>query len=337
MPRGVHLSLQMKQKILEKLRKGEKQSKIAKDLHLNKSIISRTISNYNTRGTLEGTPKSGRRRKTDAVVDRNIKRMAVADPFVSASLIKQQLGEVSVSVSTIKRRLKEAGLYGRKSAKKPFISRKNREARLKFAREHVNWSYEKWKTVLFSDESRFKLFSSDGICWVRRPVNERFNPKYTRPTIKHGGGGIMVWGCFGGFGMGPLVKIDGIMDRFVYQNILENHMLPWAEDNMSLRWVFQHDNDPKHTSKVVKDWLIANKVNVMVWSAQSPDLNPIENLWDEIDRRLHEKKLSNVNEMFKEIQRVWNSISGDYIEKLIRSMKSRCQAVITSRGYATRY
>lgn len=337
MPRGIHLSLQLKQKILEKFENGEKQCKIAEDLNLHKSIISRVLSNFQRRGTLEGVPKCGRKRKTDSVVDRKIKMLSTQDPFMSAPRIKQQLGGVSISVSTIKRRLQEAGLYGRKSAKKPFISKKNREARLRFAREHVNWSYEKWKTVLFSDESRFKLFQSDGICWVRRPINERFNPKYTRPTVKHGGGGIMVWGCFGGFGMGPLVKIDGIMDRYVYQDILANQMLPWAEENMSLRWVFQHDNDPKHTAKLIKDWLAAENVNVMDWPAQSPDLNPIENLWDEIDRRIHTKNLTKMTELFEELQIIWNSIAQEYIDKLLNSMRTRCFEVIKNKEYATRY
>ena len=147
----------------------------------------------------------------------------------------------------------------------------------------------------------------------------------------------MVWGCFGGFGMGPLVKMDGIMDRYVYHDILANHMMPWAEENMSLRWTFQHDNDPKHTSKLIKDWLIAQNVTVMDWPAQSPDLSPIENLWDEIDRRIHTKNITNTSDLFEEIQNIWNSIPQDYIDKLLKSMKNRCLEVMKNKGFATRY
>ena len=85
---------------------------------------------------------------------------------------------------------------------------------------------------------------------MRRPKCERFNQKYQIPTVKHGGGNVMVWGCFSRSGTGPLVRIEGVMDRFVYKDILQTHMLPFAEEEMPLHWLLQQDNDPKHTSKL---------------------------------------------------------------------------------------
>jgi hypothetical protein len=76
-------------------------------------------------------------------------------------------------------------------------------------------------------------------------MNKRFNEKYIVPTVKHGGGNVMLWGCFSHHGVGPSQFIDGNMD------ILNRVMLPYAEWNMPLRFVFQHDNDPKHASLLV--------------------------------------------------------------------------------------
>ncbi|RCN29074.1 hypothetical protein ANCCAN_25175, partial [Ancylostoma caninum] len=70
------------------------------------------------------------------------------------------------------------------------------------------------------------------------------------PTVKHGGGSVLVYGAFSRNGMGPLVEIDGIMDAQLYKDILVNVAVPWANGNMPQGWILQQDNDPKHTSRL---------------------------------------------------------------------------------------
>ena len=120
--------------------------------------------------------------------------------------------------------------------------------------EHRHWTTKQWSRVVWSDESKFNLFASDGIRYVRRPNGEMMNVKYTLPTVKHGGGNIMVWGCFSRDGVGPLHRVEGIMDRFVYKDIVEKTMLPFAKRQMPRVWIHQQDNDPKHTSNHFKEW-----------------------------------------------------------------------------------
>ncbi|EFN76995.1 Transposable element Tcb1 transposase, partial [Harpegnathos saltator] len=153
-------------------------------------------------------------------------------------------------------------LFGRIGVKKPLISKKNQRARLQFAENHKDWTVQDWKKILFSDESKFKfkLFGSSGKQYVRRPVGVRYDCKYQIPTVKHDGGGVMVWRAFSYEGVGLLVEIEGVMDRFVYKDILNKQMLPYAKDNMPPEWIFQHDNDPKHASKIVSQYLSAKKV-----------------------------------------------------------------------------
>jgi hypothetical protein len=147
----------------------------------------------------------------------------------------------------------------------------------------------------------------------------------------------MVWGCFSWHGLGPLHRITDKMDQFQYKEILETVMLPHAQENLPENWQFQQDNDPKHTAKSVKNWINSSDIQVLLWPAQSPDLNPIENLWGEIERALKGKEYKTKNGLFEAVQELWSNLPRAKIENLVKSMPRRCQAVLNARGYATKY
>ena len=185
---------------------------------------SRLCSKYRSTGKLAADNKGGRPRSTTSREDSMIVRSVKKDPWISSVEIQKQ-SELPVS----DRRAVEAGLFSRRPAKKPLISLKNQKKRLRFATSHIDWNVQKWRTVLFSDESRFNIIGSDGICRVRRPAGKRLDLRYCHKTVKHGGGNVMVWGCFSANGLGPIHRNDGIMDHFMYKNILKDVMLPHAE------------------------------------------------------------------------------------------------------------
>lgn len=257
MPRRT--TLQLRKAVLRLSKQGKKSREISCLLSIGKTTVNNIISKFKATQSLDNLPQSGRPRKTSLRVDKVIRRKSVIDVRKTAREIAQELHDenlADVSRSTVTRRLHKVGLFGRVGVKKPLIRKKNQMARMKFAEKYKHWTTNDWSKVLFSDESKFNLFGSDGRQYVRRPVGTRYDSRYQIPTVKHGGGGIMVWGAFSSHGVGPLVEIDGKMDRFAYENILREHMLPFARRTMPRKFIFQHDNDPKHTSKVVKDFLI---------------------------------------------------------------------------------
>jgi hypothetical protein len=173
MPRGIPICKELKQMVINAHLERKKQSAISKQFLLPKYSVSKIISTYNRRGHLDKIQKSGKPRKTTILMDRRIKRMSQNDPWLSAPRIIAEIPEILVSPRTIQRRLVQAKLFSRRPAKKPLVPRRNRLARLAFAREHINWTIHDWKKVLFSDETRYKMYSSDGMKHVRRPVNTR--------------------------------------------------------------------------------------------------------------------------------------------------------------------
>jgi transposase len=123
----------------------------------------------------------------------------------------------------------------------------------------------------------------------------------------------MSWGCFAAGGSAALHKIDSIMRKENYVDILKQHLKTSVRKlKLGRKCVFQMDNDPTHTSKVVAKWLKVNNVKVLEWPSQSPDLNPVEDLWSDLKNIVRARRPTNLIQLHQLFQEEWAKINPTY-------------------------
>lgn len=341
MGKGKEIEPEIRKLIIKHHTEGKSERQIAEILSKPRSTINSIIRAYKITGSCSRKPRSGRPSKMSSRTRAQIIRSVKQNPKISAPKIAVNVAEatgVAISAQTVRNVLHSDDYHGRVARKKSFISAANKVKRLNFAVEHGDKPQSFWDKVIWSDESKFQLFQSKRRVRVWRRPNTELETKHLVPTVKHGGGSATVWGCMTAAGVGKLEFIDGIMDQYVYKGILERNLMTSAQEfGIENDFVFQQDNDPKHTARRVKEWLNENIPNVLGWPAQSPDLNPIEHLWEHLDRKIHEKTISNLKDLKSTIQTEWNNIPASVTKKLVESMPRRLQAVRKSKGNPTKY
>ena len=149
----------------------------------------------------------------------------------------------------------------------------------------------------------------------------------------------MVWGCFCNNKLGPLVLIEGTLNSDRYIELLEEYLLPFLNNLDVENHIFQDDNAPCHASIKTRTWKEDNLRETLPWPAQSPDINPIENLWDILERRVRKYKSlpTNKNDFFTLLKEEWDSIDESQLVRLVKSMPNRIKTVIKSKGNPTKF
>ncbi|GFX80625.1 transposable element Tcb2 transposase [Trichonephila clavipes] len=471
-------SIDVRKCILRVFKKGKSYREIAKIVDRSHSCVQKIIGRFKSDGLIEN--KSGRRSKSilSDVAKRKVLKDIKINPKLNAVKLAAETSRImgkSVSAETVRNMIRHAGYISRVARKKPFISLQNQKKRLEFAKTHQLKTDNFWKKVIFTDESKFNIFGSDGRRTVWRKPNTALDPKNLRPTIKHGGDSVMLRACSGrprgttpaddryivlqarrnrrqtageiarhttqatgrpisrftvarrlhGGGLfarrpvrcvpltpahrrrrslwcrehrnwrdnewGRVLFTDESRfslssdshriliwrergsrnhpsniierDRYVGRGVLvwggimlgsrtdlhifdagsvngtrycNEILLPYVRlfrGAMGLQFLFMDDNAPCHRTVAAEQLLESEDIERMDWPARSPDLNPIEHVWDFLGRRLAARTLPpvTIRELRLALQDEWAAMPQQLIDTLILSMGKRCETCLAVR------
>ncbi len=219
--------------------------------------------------------------------------------------------------------------------RKPYVNMVQKRRCVLWAKAHLKWTVSKWKSVLWSDESKFDILVGNHRHRVLRAKEEGDLPAcYQRSVQKPAS--LMVWGCISAYGMGSLHVLKGTMNAERYIKVLEQHMPPSRRCLFQGRpCVFQQDNAKPHTAAITTAWLHSRRVRVLSWPACSPDLSPIENIWCIIKWKIRQRRPQTLQQMENYIRQEWDQIPTTNLQKLITSIPRRLQTVLKRRGDTT--
>ncbi|KAK3542029.1 hypothetical protein QTP86_010853 [Hemibagrus guttatus] len=334
MAKTKELSKDTRNKIVDLHQAGKTESAIGKQLGVKKSTVGAIIRKWKTYKTTDNLPRSGAPHKISRRGVKMITRTVSKNPRTTRGDLVNDLQRAGTKVTkaTISNTLRRQGLKSCSARRVPLLKPVHVRARLKFTREHLDDPEEDWENVIWSDETKIELFGKNSTCRVWRRKNAELHPKNTIPTVKHGGGNIMLWGCFSAKGPGRLIRAKERMNGAMYREILGKNLLPSARAlKMKRGWVFQHDNDPKHTARATKEWLCKKHFKVLEWPSQSPDLNPIENLWREL-KSVAQRQPQNITALEEICMEEWAKLPATVCKNLVATYRKRLTSVIANKG-----
>ncbi|GFW71118.1 transposable element Tcb2 transposase [Trichonephila clavipes] len=333
-----HLDAFTRGRIIGKLEEGRSVTSVAAEFGIAHSIVSRLWRQFQTTGTAIRGFSSGRPRRTTPADDRYIVLQARRNRRQTAGEIARHTTQATggpISRFTVARKLHGGGLFARRPVRCVPLTPAHPRRRSLWCREHRNWRDNEWGRVLFTDESRFSLSSDSHRILIWRERGSRNHPSNIIERDRYGGRGILVWG---GIMLGSRTNLhifdSGSVNGTRYCNEI---LLPYVRlfrGAMGLQFLFMDDNAPCHRTVTAEQLLESEDIERMDWPARSPDLNPIEHVWDFLGRRLPARTLPpvTIRELRLALQDEWAAMPQQLNDTLILSMGRRCETCLAVRG-----
>lgn len=293
------------------------------------------VQRWESEHSLDDSERSGRPRRTDEETDEKIEDYADKKVVTVPREIVHEL-DLPISARTVRRRLDEVGLYGRVQQLEHNYTDENILRRIAFAEGYSRWTEDDWSRLMFSDECNFYL-GQHGRQYVQRPVGKALDTKYTLKTDQLEGK-VSLWGCVCAGGLGHAELYVDSLDARRYQSILALNLVSSAHQCWPKgQWWFQQDNWSVHTAGTSQAWFHNHGIDLIDWPAWSPDLNPIENLWNDLKRRVYAHHSKTIEELEYWIGIEWQATDLNFISDICKSMPKRLQLVLANHGHKISY
>ncbi|GFV81070.1 transposable element Tcb1 transposase [Trichonephila clavipes] len=305
-----HIDDFMRGRIIGKIEEGRKITEVAREFDIAHSVVSWLWKSFKTTATCSRQHGGGRVRSTTPAEDRYIVLSAKRNRRTTAQQVAKQFLAASgkqISRKTVARRLRGGGLYARRPVVCVPLTRQHRTARLQWYREHHNWTEQDWACVLFSDESRFSLSSDCRRQLIWRESGTAYRPENIQEKDRYPTCSIMVWSG---------IMING-----------RTHLHVVAKGTMT---------GQRYIDEVLlpHDCLDSEGIQRLVWPARSPDLNPIENVWDALGRQVAFRNYppTNKNTLIRALTEEWDKLPQQLLDNVVQSMVRRVECCITLHG-----
>ena len=314
---------------------GIRVSTVAETLGVSNYIVKNSVVRMLQTGGMADRPRSGKTTRLSSRSRRLVKYSAMRGLYCSANTLASDMGriyKVRISGRHTRRALRAYGFHRYADKLGPRITPKWRRARREFYRTNLATD---WKHVVFTDEKVFAQESNGRIKYYARSFEEYQEKHHTLP-FGHAAR-IKVWGAISDYGVGPLILVDSHMTtadyvRDVLQPAIGNRRqragLLGRRGGSVRDFIWQQDNAPCHHGPAARHFFESRNIHVMKWPAYSPDLSPIENIWNILQYRLRVQQTTtgtvyNNETLFRAVQEAWNSITQEECRAIIRSMPDR--------------